>query len=956
MSLGGYHMKRRVLSSIIALALCLNLLPTGAFAADAETGGGPCRHHPAHTDGCGYAAGNPGAPCMFVCSICPIEDLIGKLPSSLSERNAEQVQAQIGEIYDRYDALTDEERQQVDLSPCDALLSQMNGMSPAALADDSYSDVKVEFTLPGDVSQDDTYEVSKPTIFNTDKYTLTVQKASAITVTGAGTLYLEGGGSVISKQNAGVEVQLGGVLYVKDHISISGATYALDIASGANAHLSAGTYSGDVAAIHVSDGNYAALLEKGFAFFGDGNAISPENLANVTTLTVGQCTNHEKGSYTAVPGTPTHTWTCPYCGTSEMEKCTFNFNENGVGTCGCGNGLTIDVDRESLKELAYDNTVQPANGTVTVKVGDAPLTKDTDYTVAYQTRADVGSTDITVTVTVTGKAYNGTFTQGYTFTKTELEKPVFEWANTSVAVPYTGNPVTKNQLPNVTINITTASGVDLHNLLQYSYRAQGSSGAYTTGLPTNAGTYDVVVSIPEGPDYQAASSEPTTLTVNPIDPIATAPAPAEPTYNRTAQELVTAGTLEPVAIADGLEIQFATSENGAYSTTIPIGTDARDYTVWYQVTGLTDNYIAPNPNPAQVTDVSIRRKPIAPVVTLSQYSYLYDGGYKEPTVTVKDDDRVTDLSDTEYKVEYVNNRNVSTDGNPAKVVVTDSDLNGGNYDITQVEVEFKITSMTQDTLSITNKPATFTYGDKFTLQTSGGSGNGLVTWKITSGQAEVGESSGQVTITGHGDITVKATKSGKDPDTNVVNYEDATAVWTFTADKKPVTATVTADDKDYNGDNIATVHAEVKSGVLAGDEITINGLTGKFDDENAGVDKPVSVVTSGAGISGHNSEHYAVSYLTGSVTATIHKAVAKITTEPVAATLTYSGQPQELIATAAVVDPSTVQVEYALSENGPYGTDLPKGINAGTYTVWYRIQDTDNYTGEAPKSLEPIPK
>ena len=33
----------------------------------------------------------------------------------------------------------------------------------------------------------------------------------------------------------------------------------------------------------------------------------------------------------------------------------------------------------------------------------------------------------TVTVTVTGKAYNGTFTKDYEFTKDELERPVLEW-------------------------------------------------------------------------------------------------------------------------------------------------------------------------------------------------------------------------------------------------------------------------------------------------------------------------------------------------------------------------------------------------------------------------------------------------------------------------------------------------------------------------------------------------
>ena len=89
---------------------------------------------------------------------------------------------------------------------------------------------------------------------------------------------------------------------------------------------------------------------------------------------------------------------------------------------------------------------------------------------------------------------------------------------------------------------------------------------------------------------------------------------------------------------------------------------------------------------------------------MSETSYLYDGGYKRPAVTVKDVDHKTILLDTEYEVEYVNNRDVSTEDNPAKVVVTDKA--GGNYDIGRVEVPFEITLRTQEALSITNQPST----------------------------------------------------------------------------------------------------------------------------------------------------------------------------------------------------------------------------------------------------------
>ena len=1029
-------MKRRAVSFLLVLALCLNLFPVAAFAAVVGPGDGLCAHHPAHTDLCGYAEPvlgqecthshndgcyiaqtncvhthtaqcypdpgdadrtgepslcahtctqdsgcvvqtlscphehdgacgyvpeNPGAPCTFVCPVCPIEALIRELPSSVSAHNTEQVQAQLSEIYALYEELASGEQQQVDLSPCAALLDQIDGMDSEVLSGGSGS-LEGDFILQEDKSLSAPFLANKAMTINTNGHTLTVLSGNAIQITGAGALTIINGGAVVSKAGAGVEIQSGGSLTIAaPGTSVRGQTYGLDVASGAEAHLSAGTYFGKQAAIRTEDGDFSALLEPGYTYFdASGNPISLDGMADAMEVTVSQCTDHTK-TYAPNAGAATHTWTCSACKITGTEKCTFDFGQVTTSTCDlCGNGISIAVDRDSLKELAYDSTVQPANGTVTVTAGDpaAELKAGDDYTVSYSTRAETGSTDITVTVTVTGTTYNGTFTKDYTFTKTELEKPVLEWDTTSNPIPvrldYDGSPVDKSDLPPVKINIK--SDVDLHDQLQYSYKAQGSGDAYTVGLPTNAGTYDIVVTLPEGPDYQAASSEAITLVVNPINPIDTAPAAASLTYNGSTQELVTAGVLDPAAVADGLEIQFSVNESGPYSTAIPTGTNAgTSYSVWYKVVGLTGNYIGPNPNPVKIDGVEIQRKPITPMVTLSQYSYQYDNEYKQPAVTVKDTS-VTPavvLPDTEYTVEYVNNRNVSTQDRPAKAMVTDK--TGGNYEIEEVEAEFQITSRTQEALSITQKPNTVTYGDQFTLSTSGGSGNGLVTWEIIEVDgvtvAEVDKDSGKVTIIGDGKATVKATKSGKDPGSGVVNYEDATATWTLTADKKAVTATVTAEDKDYDGDDTATVHAVVEQGVLAGDVIDIQGLTGTFGSENAGVGITVTVDTSTASITGKNSEHYVVSYSSTTVKATIRKAVAKITTPPVAAALTYNGTAQALIAAGAVVDPADVQVEYALSEDGPYTTDFPKGTNAGTYTVWYRVQETNNYTGLAPASI-----
>lgn len=1007
-------MKRRVLSFILILALCLNLCPVWVLAADAGTDNGLCPHHLAHTDECGYvsptveqgcahthdedcyrtetacihehtaecdpqagdeadepvscahtctqdsgcvtqtlscahehddicgyAPGVPGAPCTVVCPLCPIEDLIEKLPDSVSEDNREQIQTQLSEIYALYDELTEEEQQQVDLLPCISLADQMDEMGSAVLEGESYT----KLTLPSDKSYDP-YRVSTATILDTNGHTLSGVNSCAIQVTQTGKLTIEGQGKVSAPKGAGVEVQSGGTLSVTGaELTIEGKSYALDIASDAGVKLSAGTYIGGTAAIQTANNDFAALLEPGYAYFdASGTLIPLADVGIAKTVVVKKCENHEKGSYTHANGTTEHTWTCLHCAAEETEMCTFNFDETGVGTCrDCNNKLTIIVDETSLGDLIYNGTDQTANVSLTVTLDDGTeLGKDTNYAVTHSTRIDVGE----ITVTVTGITFTGTFTKTY---KVNQDTPALKWDTTSkpvpIAVNYDGAPVEAEDLPPVLIKIINVNE-DLHEFLQYSHKIQGDAD-YTDGLPTDAGTYDVIVSLPEMQNFEAAVSDSITLTINPINPIVTPPAAIKPIFNRTEQELVTAGELCDVALRDGLEIQFATSENGPYSTTIPTGTDAGDtYRVWYQVVG-TSNYNSVVPT--EIEGVEIQRKPITPVIELSQYTYLYDGGFKQPKVTVKDMDHLTILLDSEYNVEYENNRDVGT----AKVVVTDKP--NGNYEVAQFEVPFEITRRTQETLSITQKPDAVTYGDKFTLATSGGSGNGDVTWEIISGEAvaTVNEKSGQVTIIGDGEATVQATKSGSDPTpvTRANNYEDATATWTFTADKKSVTATVTAQDKDYDGNTTATVHAVVEQGVLPKDVITITGLTGTFSDANAGADKTVTVNKENATITGQNSEHYDVSYANAPVQATIRKAVAKITTAPTVATLTYDGREQVLIANGAVVDPAGVPVEYALSETGPYAADFPEATNAGSYTVWYRIQETNNYTGEAPKSV-----
>ena len=423
-----------------------------------------CLHE--HDDICGYVPGNPGVPCAFVCQICPIEALIDKLPHSVSEYNRDQVQARLSEIFDLYDELAGEEQQQVDLSPCVSLLDQIGELDAAVQSDDSGAGKDI---LDSDESLKSVYVISEIFTIDTRSYTLTALNSNAIQVTASGELDLRG--KVVSKTDVGIEVLSGGSLRITEpSTNITGATYALDIASGAKIHLSAGRYFGKLAAIQVADGDFASLLAPGCAYFDEtGNPIQPENMAKAKTVVVGECTGHAGKSYEHTPGATEHTWTCPLCGTEETEACTFTF-QNRDGTCAlCNNSLTIEVDENDLADLVYDGTIQPEDVKITVTLTDGSnkvLVKGTDYGVEYEPRKDAGE----IKVTVTGITFNGTFTKTYTVNQ---DSPALSWDTAAKPVPvivdYDGEPVEAStpartgDLPPVKINILSTED----NLQQY---------------------------------------------------------------------------------------------------------------------------------------------------------------------------------------------------------------------------------------------------------------------------------------------------------------------------------------------------------------------------------------------------------------------------------------------------------------------------------------------------------
>ena len=85
------------------------------------------------------------------------------------------------------------------------------------------------------------------------------------------------------------------------------------------------------------------------------------------------------------------------------------------------------------------------------------------------------------------------------------------------------------------------------------------------------------------------------------------------------------------------------------------------------------------------------------------------------------------------------------------------------------------------------------------------------------------------------------------------------------------------------------------------------------------------------------------------IAVTVQKANIRSTPPTAQENLTYNGQAQALIIAGSVTSGGTMQ--YSLTENGTYSQNIPTGTDAGEYTVWYRVIGDANHNDTAPASV-----
>ena len=303
-----------------------------------------------------------------------------------------------------------------------------------------------------------------------------------------------------------------------------------------------------------------------------------------------------------------------------------------------------------------------------------------------------------------------------------------------------------------------------------------ATAAFTDKNAGDSKQATVTVELKNG-NYTFSNSE-KTATANAtakISPLAVAlswSTPTSFTYDG-AEKSVTASITNAVS-GDDVGLDYGTSTTTAtaaneYTATVSglSGSDASNYTI-EGVENLSQSWSIGGASIADAT------------VELNQNSFTYTGSEQKPTVTVKLNGNTLNAN-TDYTVDFGGD---SINAGTYTVTVTGK----GNYSGEATnKPSYTIHKAAQAALTITST-SDATYGQDYTLTTSGGSGSGAVTITVSNGTGAATVNGNILTPSKAGTVTVTAVKAGDN------NYNDGTSV----------SVTITINKGTYDGIKTAT--------------------------------------------------------------------------------------------------------------------------------------------------------
>ncbi len=337
-------------------------------------------------------------------------------------------------------------------------------------------------------------------------------------------------------------------------------------------------------------------------------------------------------------GDGTHDMVCTGCGYVEVYN---EAHSGGTATCTeqakcerCGASYgELNPDNHASDTYTYTDNGDGTHDMVCTGCGDV-IVNNENHTLTYTANGN------TITAACSANCgYSGTATIG-------AEGKTYDGNAVEVVVSKTGS------LENTIIPVTLTK-----------------DGEAFTGEPVNVGSYTASIGMGENENAVVASVEFIIEKANPV--IAASPTPNTLTYIGEAQYLISAGE------AAGGTMVYSLTENGEYTTSIPQGTNAGDYTVWYYVQGDA------NRNDSAKASVSVNIAKATVTVTANDATITYGEAPINTGVTysgfVNGEDETVLGGELAYTYTYTQN------GNVGNYSITPEGLTADNYEITFVD-------------------------------------------------------------------------------------------------------------------------------------------------------------------------------------------------------------------------------------------------------------------------------
>ena len=610
----------------------------------------------------------------------------------------------------------------------------------------------------------------------------------------------------------------------------------------------------------------------------------------------------------------------------------------------------------------YDGTEKKPS--VTVKDGNTTINSDF-YNVSYSNHINVGTATVTVT-DKDGGNYVVSGTKTFTINRKTVSNPTITLSETSYV--YDSNPKT----PSVTVK-------DGNNVIPPS--------EYSVSYSDNKNAGTATVTINDNPNGNYTVNGYTTFSITPEQLTVTVTA-NDLYYNYEEQNLVT-GSLSGSGDLRGCQILYSL-DNVTSSTNVPKGKEAKTYTVYYNVLG-DGNHMS---QPKKTINVTIKgRKVDNPRIEISPSTFTYDRNPKTPDVTVYDGNYL--ISSSEYTVSYSNNTNAGT---TATVTVTDKE--GGNYvvngsktftikpkEVFDPTITLSKTSYVYDnnpkTPDVTVKDGsdvipTSEYSVSYSENTNAGiaivtvadsnADGGNYTIRTKSETFTIEKEQLEVTVTAN-DLYYNyeeqelVTGSIKGSGTyNPIQYSLDNVTYTTSVPKGKKTKTYTvyykvADDDNHKGQDVKSINVTIKGKKVDNPKIEISPSVCTYDGKPKTPDVRVydgttEILSSEFTVSYSNNTNVGTATVTitdveggtytvsGKATFYIQEAGSSYI-PPIAKTgLTYTGKAQELVTPGST---TTGTMHYYSLDGKSYSTDIPTGIDAKTYTVYYKVVGDDNH-------------